>query len=1023
MSNKHKKSSNSSINLKNGIKVVRNNQKKTSAPKFDGVSKLALPRIIGGDFDYDANDISKYQKMIDDAPKRNEKPRILFIGEASYLKTGFSTYLHYVFSHLYETGKYELAEHASYGYSKNVDPRARSVKWKYYHCMPESPEEERLYKSDHEAQFGKLKLSQTLSDFRPDIIICIRDNWMDTHVLKNKLAKNASIFWMVCLDGSPQKWEWLQDYNNVDKVFAYSYFGKKVLESQSKSELAKVKNVKPILVSDVMQAGADLDVLKPLPRDEVYEKLGLGEAKHLRFIGTVMRNQPRKLFTRIIESFAELIRKHPKESENVMLHLHTSVRDVGFNIPEAIQQNGVEHRVTFTYLCQGCGNVAISTFRGSPTQCPLCGENKMDCPSTAHGLDPKTFNLIYNMLDVYIQGSIAEGCFGKGTLVCTGKGYIPIETVSVGDKILSHNGKWQTVNKTFINEVSSSVLKLGITGTYEDIMITDNHKVYVAKTNEVIDKWGRKHNTPIGEVTSKSAGKLTKEDWIACPIDQHVDDVQYIKITDYVSDSYEDKNGLVRYKTKRYCKSGIQTDVKNKFELNNDNLSLLGLLMGDGYFDGRYVSISGNSQTKLKNFELFEKSMNGLTENPVGKRIKSNANATECTVSSPILSKFFRALIGRYSRDRKIPSELIHLPINKQKLFICGYYMADNTTDKDLIGFSTSSLQLATQVRNMLSRMNICMYISSCKRSSCEYKIYTKINRVELSLLVNETNFKYEKPKKDRLRSKIINNYIFSRVKKIEKCNYDCDKVYNLQAIDRENINNTVSSFAVSCATAGMGNCGMPINEAKACGVPVLVSDYSAMYEKGRMPGGQVIENDTIYTECETMQHRSLFNRKDLVKKLKKLLTNEKYRKKMATDARKCAEDYYDWKLTAKKWEAYIDTAEFKDRKKTWDQEDLEIREPSNSSPDSSLNDKDFIVWLYDNVLCRKNGPDPEGLQYWMTQLSNGADRSVIEQHFRKIIQDENHQKKLMAKSSKELSQNPVDRIKAQIEKHEGGNE
>ena len=605
------------IQLGRGVQVVKNS---SDAKKLPGISKLAMPQILGAEFDFEANDMAKYQEMIDQASPREQKPRVLFISEASYLKTGFSTYVHYVFTHLHKTDKYELAEFGSYGYSPAVDPRARTIPWKYYDCMPTNGMEEQEYRADRENQFGKWKLSQVLADFRPDIILLHRDNWMDTFILKNQLAQNAKIFWMACVDGYPQQWQWLQDYAQVDKCFAYSHFGKRVIEEQTRTELAKVKNVAPVDVTDVIQPGVDLEVFRPLPRDEVYEKLGLTNAKHLRFIGTVMRNQPRKLFPRIIESFAQLIKQYPKESENVMLHLHTSVRDVGFNIPEAIQRCGVEHRVTLTYLCQNCGNIAIATFRGSPTQCPQCGENKMDCPNTSYGLDPESFNYIYNLLEVYIQGSIAEGD-------------------------------------------------------------------------------------------------------------------------------------------------------------------------------------------------------------------------------------------------------------------------------------------------------------------------------------------------------------------------------------------------------------GMPINEAKACGVPTLVSDYSAMYEKGRMPGGQVVVNDTMYTEHDTMQNRSLFDRNDLVKKLKKLLSNKTYREKMAKAARKeAAEPFYDWRLTAKKWEAYIDTCELKDRSTTWDKEDLEIREPTKDSHESGWTDKEFVVWLYTDVLCREKGPDPEGLQHWMSQLANGIPRDTIEAHFRKLVSAENQEKSLLSQNPKAFSPNPVERTVSHLD-------
>lgn len=45
-------------------------------------------------------------------------------------------------------------------------------------------------------------------------------------------------------------------------------------------------------------------------------------------------------------------------------------------------------------------------------------------------------------VDVITFGS---PCFPAGVLVLTETGYLPIEEVSVGMKVLTHTGKWQTV--------------------------------------------------------------------------------------------------------------------------------------------------------------------------------------------------------------------------------------------------------------------------------------------------------------------------------------------------------------------------------------------------------------------------------------------------------------------------------------------------------------------------------------------------------------------------------------------------
>ncbi len=47
----------------------------------------------------------------------DRKRRILFIGEASFLATGFSTYWQEVIKRLHATGEFEIAEMGSYAHA------------------------------------------------------------------------------------------------------------------------------------------------------------------------------------------------------------------------------------------------------------------------------------------------------------------------------------------------------------------------------------------------------------------------------------------------------------------------------------------------------------------------------------------------------------------------------------------------------------------------------------------------------------------------------------------------------------------------------------------------------------------------------------------------------------------------------------------------------------------------------------------------------------------------------------------
>ena len=592
-----------------------------------------VPSIVGAEFQEIHNSIEELQKKIDSLPNSTEKKRILFCTEASFLHTGFSTYLREVFKRLHSTGKYELAELASYGHSKELDPRAAQVPWKYYHNLPSNKMEEQEYNKDYkENQFGKWRLSHVLADFKPHIVILNRDNWMDSYVLKNVLRENCLVFWMPTVDGCPQQWGWMKDYGNVDGLFTYSWFGKKVLEEQSRCSLAKRYGMKPLNVLDVIQPGVDLEKFKPLPKDQVFKSFNIPNP-NFKFVGTVMRNQPRKLFPRIVESFRMFKEQYPKEAENVFLLLHTSYPDVGWDIPEFVRQNGIEDSVVWSYRCRHCGNIAVSNFLGSPTDCPICNsKGTFQTPNTQFGFNDEQLNLVYNLMDVYVQGTIAEGD-------------------------------------------------------------------------------------------------------------------------------------------------------------------------------------------------------------------------------------------------------------------------------------------------------------------------------------------------------------------------------------------------------------GMPINEAKAAGVPCLISDYSACYEKARNGGALPIKNigdDTrlaSYTEQETGQNRSLFNRQDLCDKIALLIKDEPKRLKLAREARQCAVKYYDWDLTAKKWEYWISSAKIKNSAETWDAPIVLKPLPKESIYDKDLSNKEFIEQCYLKILSGKL-PDPQGYRTWMQALQNGGEegtpenaqrRKELEAHFRSLIEKENEQK-MLKKGTIKKAVSPVEKARKFVE-------
>lgn len=327
------------------------------------------------------------------------KKKILFSGEATWLSTGFAVYNRELITRMHQTGKYEIAELACYG--RTSDPRTRNVPWKVYGILPENAEEERLYKSNQLNQFGVYKFDAIVNDFQPDIVFDARDPWMTAHITKSRFKNNFQTILTPTVDSAPYKKEWLDDYRKSEIICTYSNYGKRVMERE------KIK------VSEVLSPGVNLDIFKPLDKQQLRKDWGVN--KNLLVIGTVMRNQKRKLFPDLFEAYATLRNKHRKvdEVQRSVLLCHTSWPDLGWDIPELLYRAGVQRHVIFTYKCDACKHTFFSWFipadGAGNSQCIFCGKMSAKMPSTFNGVSEEELAQIYNLMDIYIQPAICEG--------------------------------------------------------------------------------------------------------------------------------------------------------------------------------------------------------------------------------------------------------------------------------------------------------------------------------------------------------------------------------------------------------------------------------------------------------------------------------------------------------------------------------------------------------------------------------------------------------------------------------------
>lgn len=325
------------------------------------------------------------------------KPRILWLGEATFLSTGYGVYGHEVLSRLHATGKYEIAELGSYG--NYADPRAMEIPWTYYGCTPDDVTQNDEYEANMANQWGCWRFEEICIDFQPDIVMDVRDWWMLEWAARSPFRDKFHWAIMPTIDSAPQMEHWLSTYLEADSVCAYSEYGRDVLMNETNGH---------INFCGIAPPAANYDLLKPVP-DKKQHRDALGFDANIKIVGTIMRNQKRKLYPDLIQAFRMFMEQFPQVAKDCYLYLHTSYPDIGWDIPRLVRESGIGHKILCTYLCHGCGHVFPSFFHDAVQTCPKCGKPFARMPSGDKGVTTHDLAAIINSFDVYVQYSICEG--------------------------------------------------------------------------------------------------------------------------------------------------------------------------------------------------------------------------------------------------------------------------------------------------------------------------------------------------------------------------------------------------------------------------------------------------------------------------------------------------------------------------------------------------------------------------------------------------------------------------------------
>jgi len=399
-------------------------------------------------------------------------------------------------------------------------------------------------------------------------------------------------------------------------------------------------------------------------------------------------------------------------------------------------------------------------------------------------------------------------CLSGDTLVSTKNGFIPIKDISVGDKVLTHNGVWKNVTETMKRKYNSKILNIQAENN-NDINITPNHPVYSVGTEycpyrkdisyicrdncpQENDVWRKGRGSECKQLYYKKykkefipAGKLKVKDFVCMPVPKY---------------------------------------FKNKKSISNDLTYLIGLYLSEGWIKDNPRAKSIHFASHINEVEISNK----IKECALAKFNKNSGkdylrgNCRTVNLYSTKMGRYFEKF-GRGAKNKNIPWDIIeNSKIEDLLNIIIAHWIGDGSIIRDkkiknhlLIDICTVSPILSMQIRDILIINGFSPKVSHLKSKNSFHIIlagkdahlfYKKTKEIYKIDMYGYDNKNENDNFKEKSYRKVDEDYIFYKIKKIKQNPYN-DYVYNIEVEDDESY--CLTNLSVhNCINIGDGKNG-----------------------------------------------------------------------------------------------------------------------------------------------------------------------------------------------------------------------
>jgi formate hydrogenlyase subunit 6/NADH:ubiquinone oxidoreductase subunit I len=397
------------------------------------------------------------------------------------------------------------------------------------------------------------------------------------------------------------------------------------------------------------------------------------------------------------------------------------------------------------------------------TGCQLCA---IACDGVAVAIDMQkvTKGKPQNKKDIWPAVDYGR-CVPAGTPVVTSNGIVPIEQIKVGDKVLTHKGRFKEVTQKFQRKYSGRIYTFKTLGNADPLSVTEEHPILAYSGG--VTKWV--YPTAISYRT-----------YLTRPV---IAETRDVPVLSYTYDLYHPAG-----------RGGYFTIETVSLQFTLDLGRLIGYYLSEGNCDRYRVSFDINkNEVDLKTD--IERCIQSVFNENVSIKPDKRSDGLKIVVDSVRVAAFFKQF-GTMCDKKILPSWALTLPQHLQTEIVRTAYWGDghysnkfysykNAMHSNFFVIRTTSRLLANQYTYMLARLGILSStsINNQKNSKACYSVTVHSPYVEKMGELVEISAQ-NSPSYSHSYIKMADGMIISPVVKISIVSVEGEDVYNLEVRD-----------------------------------------------------------------------------------------------------------------------------------------------------------------------------------------------------------------------------------------------